>query len=119
MYKNIILYSYSSLVTLMWHPRAVGESSHTQRSCLESEQPAGTDFSQYFKPYIVLTLLRDQLGHASSPTQCLFFIGHGLHSRHACFSLVLFTNPSARAGYDTRSVFKRSLTGLNSEFSFS
>ena len=28
-------------------------------------------------------------------------------------------NPSARAGYDTRSFFKRSLTGLNSEFSFS
>ena len=32
---------------------------------------------------------------------------------------VLFTNPSAQAGYDTRSIFKRSLTGLNSEFSFS
>ena len=31
---------------------------------------------------------------------------------------VIFTNPSARAGYDTRSIFKRSLTGLNSEFSF-
>ena len=30
--------------------------------------------------------------------------------------LALFTNPSARAGYDTRSIFKRSLTGLNSEF---
>ena len=28
------------------------------------------------------------------------------------------TNPSARAGYDTRSIFKRSLTGLNAEFSF-
>ena len=28
-------------------------------------------------------------------------------------------NPSARAGYDTRSIFKRSLTCLNSEFSFS
>ena len=28
-------------------------------------------------------------------------------------------NLSARAGYDTRSVSKRSLTGLNSEFSFS
>ena len=27
--------------------------------------------------------------------------------------------PSARAGYDTRTIFKRSLTGLNSEFSFS
>ena len=28
-------------------------------------------------------------------------------------------NPSAQAGYDTRSIFKQSLTGLNSEFSFS
>ena len=28
-------------------------------------------------------------------------------------------HPSARAGYDTRSIFKRSLTGFNSEFSFS
>ena len=33
--------------------------------------------------------------------------------------IILFTNPSARAGYDTRSIFKRSLTGLSSEFSFS
>ena len=31
----------------------------------------------------------------------------------------IFTNPSVQAGYDTRSIFKRSLTGLNSEFSFS
>ena len=33
--------------------------------------------------------------------------------------LILFTNPSARAGYDTRSIFERSLTGFNSDFSFS
>ena len=33
--------------------------------------------------------------------------------------LHIFTDPSALAGYDTRSIFKRSLTGLNSEFSFS
>ena len=33
--------------------------------------------------------------------------------------MVLFTNPSAKAGYDTRSIFKRSLTDFNSEFSFS
>ena len=31
----------------------------------------------------------------------------------------IFTNLSAWAGYDTRSIFKRSLQGLNSEFSFS
>ena len=35
------------------------------------------------------------------------------------FCIIIFTNPSARAGYDTRSIFKRSLTGLNSELSFS
>ena len=28
-------------------------------------------------------------------------------------------NPPALAGYDTRSIFKRSLTGLNSDISFS
>ena len=31
----------------------------------------------------------------------------------------IFNNPSARTGYDTRSIFKQGLTGLNSEFSFS
>ena len=34
-------------------------------------------------------------------------------------TIIIFTNPYARAGYDTRSIFKRILTGLNSEFSFS
>ena len=33
--------------------------------------------------------------------------------------IYIYTNPSSRAGYDTRSIFKQSLTGLNSEFSFS
>ena len=34
-------------------------------------------------------------------------------------NLSYLSNPSTRAGYDTRSIFKQSLTGLNSEFSFS
>ena len=38
---------------------------------------------------------------------------------HTPWQLTIFTNPSTRAGYDTRSIFKLSLTGLNSEFSFS
>ena len=33
--------------------------------------------------------------------------------------ITLFTNPFARAGYDTMSTFKRSITDLNSDFSFS
>ena len=36
-----------------------------------------------------------------------------------CTSLSYLPNPSAREGYDARSIFKRGLTGLNSEFSFS
>ena len=32
---------------------------------------------------------------------------------------IIFTNASARAGYDTKSIFNWSLTGLSSEFSFS
>ena len=32
--------------------------------------------------------------------------------------IYIFTNPSARAGYGMGSIFKRSLTGLNLEFSF-
>ena len=38
-----------------------------------------------------------------------------------CYKRLLsyLPNPSARAGYDTMSIFERSLTGLNSEFSFS
>ncbi len=35
-------------------------------------------------------------------------LSNGIKKDH----VVLFTNPSARAGYDTRSVFKRSLTGF-------
>ena len=43
------------------------------------------------------------------------------NTNHVLFYLSYLPNPSAWAGYDTRSVFflKRSLTGLNSEFSFS
>ena len=34
-------------------------------------------------------------------------------------STPIFTNPSGRAGHDTKSIFKQNLTGLNSGFSFS
>ena len=37
---------------------------------------------------------------------------------YVCVCVCVFTNPSTSAGYDARSIFKWSLTGLNSEFSF-
>ena len=57
------------------------------------------------------TFLLHSAGSKSSLVYIIF--------RTEIYMLVLFTNPSARAGYDTRSNFKRSLTGFNSEFSFS
>ena len=51
-------------------------------------------------------------------TQVRLLIDGPVEGQSICY-MTIFTNPSARAGYDTRSIFKRSLTGLNSEFSFS
>ena len=46
-------------------------------------------------------------------------VEHCVTFRHDRRLLSIFTNHSARGGYDTSSIFKWSLTGLNSEFSFS
>ena len=55
------------------------------------------------------------------PTQsCLALYSFCVNLLHSFIMwLILLTNPSTRAGYDTRSIFKRSLTGFNSGFSFS
>ena len=87
-YKNIILYFYFSTVTLVWCSRAIVESLRTQKSYQELKQPAGTDFSQISRPYIILKLPRNPYSHASSSTQCLFFIGHDLNACNACSPLV-------------------------------
>ena len=92
------------MVTLVWSRRTVGKSSCTRRSCRESEQPVGINFNQNSRPYIILynlphdqnsrpyiilyKLPHDPHDHASSPTQCLFFIVHGLHPRNAYCPLV-------------------------------
>ena len=44
----------------------------------------------------------------------------GIQQVHSSYDIdPIYPTPSTRAGYDTRSIFKRSLTGLNSEYSFS
>ena len=57
--------------------------------------------------------------HTKTNVEVMLFKGHPTLVMEIVFSLlpengreVLFTNPSARAGYDTRSIFKRSLTGF-------
>ena len=56
--------------------------------------------------------LRGRIQNSSPRVPCLL---HALSS----ILFTIFTNPSARAEYDTRSIFKWSLTGFNPEFSFS
>ena len=46
-------------------------------------------------------------------------VGKYLQRKRVFNILFIFTNLSTRTRYDTRSIFKWSLTGLNSEFSFS
>ena len=57
----------------------------------------------------LITIIIDEYSHIMSKQ----------HNFKSTFLWSYLPNPSARAGYDTRSIFKRSLTGLNSEFSFS
>ena len=66
------------------------------------------------RPIIIITFGTTNVAHNS----ITFETGVGVGSRDRDI-VTIFTNPSAQAGYDTRSIFKRSLTGLNSEFSFS
>ena len=48
----------------------------------------------------------------------IWFYGGRRNGLYTCSMITIFTNPSTRAGYNTRSILKRSLTGSNSEFSF-
>ena len=47
------------------------------------------------------------------------FMQYKFEQSHNAAKVTIFTNSSAQVGYDTKSIFKRSSTGLNSEFSFS
>ena len=71
--------------------------------------------------YISQLIRTKKLQHKVFFTQSLIDLNSQFSfSLTGCYTnVILFTNPSARAGYDTRSIFKRSFTGLNSEFSFS
>ena len=75
---------------------------------------SGTDIAVLFTMHILKIIIKchQKTWH---PVWKMEISGH--HSISTI--IIIFTNPFARAGYDTRSIFKRSLIGLNSEFSFS
>ena len=73
--------------------------------------------------YIYIIIIIISYSQHESPWRSLPLVSIIHISRETCKAIfcigTLFTNPCARAGYETRAIFKRSLTGLNSEFSFS
>ena len=84
-------------------------------------------FSLFAKFYIVLYtgfgLLTVRLYHPTytreTPVMFCKLDEKTYKSEFEVTHLYIFTNPSTRAGCDTRSIFKLSLTGFDSEFSFS
>ena len=80
------------------------------------------DSINYAKNYVEITDEQYQIILACRKTVLKnndsIWIKTGLDNFDVPMSGSYLPNPSARAGYDTRSIFKRSLTGFNSEFSF-
>ena len=80
-------------------------------------------FISQFPPTRFPLITATRMSHFIPVHHLEWHFGPGRRSKYntkCCkYNNILFTNPSARAGYDTRSIFKRSSTGLNSEFSFS
>ena len=108
--EHVYIQKYNIFILRRW--RLCGEQSEreserererecTLRSCRKSGEQTGVDFSQNFRPYVVLKPPRNP--HAMldfgwswlTPTHCLFFIGHGLHPRNACFHWSRLTSTHA------------------------
>ena len=84
LYKNILLYFYSSMVTLVWSRTAIGvrERVHIDERVVESRIS-----QQELTSAKILDLIQSK-NSTMTHTQCLLFIGHGLHPKIACFSSV-------------------------------
>ena len=92
----------------------VEEASRMRKKCCYSRRNLGSICCSLFSLHSPLT--HNLFATLSNKMWEAYFLKKCVHS-HYCW-LSYWPNPSARAGYDTRSIFKRSLTGLNSEFSF-
>ena len=63
--------------------------------------------------YIYITAREEARWLNCTLTYCILYVIPTYEKMYVCMYAYL-PNPSARAGYNTRSIFKRSLTGLNS-----
>ena len=107
------------------HPTSIGNTWHTQPVSTQSAQRDSYRLAFHF----CLSFMFSSQGTVKFYPENIF-LGTGSHHdvrfEQMCIRKLgdlmmcpYLPNPSARAGYETRSIFKQSLTGLNSEFSFS
>ena len=111
---DVVYYSFKTRIKLFSFPFLFSSYCHSVGHRVVSIVSSGCNQSSFVLFYIVLDSLYrciNAVFNTGKSTSTLFF--------DIYIYIYIYTNPSARAGYDTRSVFKRSLTGLNSEFSFS
>ena len=92
-------------------------SSSYNKSSLEFRDHCVAPSETIFLP--VLILWDKEFFHWSFHFHLVVEASWAQEVSHGSEQISYLPNPSAQAGYDTRSIFKQSLTGLNSEFSFS
>ena len=100
---------YESIIQT--NPKGFACSNATSKVC--DERSHFKIFNNYNKKISSSTMTNERQKYMPS-SQHLRFRTNSKQTSHS-WTLVqelLFTNPSARAGYDTRSIFKRSLTGF-------
>ena len=110
----IYIYIHQSVPFYLYLP-LVAAIKHSKKPCLQ-RQKALLDCVK--SAIYVASIINPKLKINHHHHQCMPTVWIPL-TLFRYLSLSIFTNPSARAGYDTRSIFQRSLTGLDSEFSFS
>ena len=77
-YINIVLFFYSTMLTLVWSSRVIRER---ESACTKGLSGVGFASAENSQHYIVLQLPRNYM-------QCLFPIDHSPHPCNACLSLV-------------------------------
>ena len=95
--------------------------SHNQATDIDTPKQKWyqTDYTHTHTHTLLPKNRRKQIHSTLREGQKIYWSKYVNNKVNNLLKIIIFTNLYARAGYDTRSIFKRSLTGLNSQFSFS
>ena len=116
--SGIIICFYQSAIKFCAPKFLNGEFDYIKNSFMQLQLQYPKSFIQQAE--IKAIKIYKRKSSSEIPNNVGFFLNNNSLHKYIIFSQQSYLpNPSARAGYDTRSIFKRSLTGLNSELSFS